>query len=107
YRRFLGGSFGEYFRPGRDGYTGNKSCASESASDADTAKWAQQSARWESGPCHRSLYSYQTRAALALAIETPPLAVTFLPLACSGATINAAFLAPQRITESPTPAPPP
>jgi len=103
YRRFLGGSFGEFYRPGRDGYSGNKSCASESASDADSANWAKQSARWESGPCHRSLYSYQTRAALALAIESPHLAVTFLPLACSGATINAGFLAPQRITECATP----
>src|SRR5262245_13898287 len=103
YRRFLGGSFGEYFRPGRDGYTGNKSCATESASDADSDNWARQSARWESGPCHRSLYSYQTRAALALAIESPHLAVTFLPLACSGATIGAGFLGSQRITECPSP----
>ena len=49
------------------------------------------------GPCHRSLYGYQMRAALALAIENPRIAVTFLPLACSGATIAAGFLGSQRI----------
>src|SRR3974377_1347464 len=39
------------------------------------------------GACHRSLYGYQLRAALALAVQNPHLAVTFLPLACTGATI--------------------
>ncbi len=106
YRRFLGGSFSEYYRPGRDGYGGNKSCGVEQVSDSDTANWARQSARWESGPCHRSLYSYQTRAALALAVESPHLAVTYLPLACSGATIGTGFLASQRITECPNPGTP-
>ena len=38
--------------------------------------------------CHRSLYGYQLRAALALAIENPHVAVTFLPLGCTGATIR-------------------
>src|SRR5262249_52796518 len=66
-------------------------------------EWAQQSARWLSGPCHRSLYSYQMRTALALAIENPHLAVTFLPLGCSGATINAGFLNNQRARQSPSP----
>jgi hypothetical protein len=103
FRRFLGGSFSEYYRPGRDGYGGNKSCAVDSISDGDIADWARQSARWESGPCHRSLYSYQTRAALALAIESPQLAVTFVPLACSGATINAGVLGSQRAGECPSP----
>jgi len=37
--------------------------------------------------CHRSLYSYQTRTALALAVQYPHIAVTYLPLACTGATI--------------------
>jgi len=101
YRRFLGGNASEYFRPGRDGYGGNRSC--ESSSDSDASSWARQSARWESGPCHRSLYSYQLRTALMLAIESPHLAVTYLPLACSGATIAAGFLAGQRIVECATP----
>jgi hypothetical protein len=101
YRRFLAGNASEYFRPGRDGYTGNRSC--ESSSDSDAASWARQSARWESGPCHRSLYSYQLRTALALAVESPHIAVTYLPLACSGATINAGFFAGQRIVECASP----
>src|SRR5215831_246412 len=103
FRRFLGGSISEYYRPGRDSFTGNRSCGVEPSSDSGAENWARQSARWESGPCHRSLYSYQTRAALALAIESPHLAVTFLPLACSGATIGAGFLGSQRITECPSP----
>src|SRR5262249_46956407 len=103
FRRFLLGSFSEFYRPGRDGYSGNKSCATDDASDTDIANWARQSARWESGPCHRSLYSYQARAALALAIESPQLAVTFVPLACSGATISAGVLGSQRASECPNP----
>ena len=31
------------------------------------SEWARLSARWMSAACHRSLYSYQTRTALALA----------------------------------------
>ena len=36
-----------------------------------------------SAACHRSLYGYQLRTALALAVENPHIAVTFLPLACT------------------------
>ena len=56
-----------------------------------------------SGACHRSLYSYQMRTALALAVENPHLAVTFIPLGCSGATINIGFLDSQRARECPSP----
>ena len=56
-----------------------------------------------SGPCHRSLYGYQMRTALALAVEYPHIAVTFLPLACSGATVNHGFLDLQRARECPSP----
>lgn len=103
FRRFLGGTFSEYFRPGRDGYGGNRSCAGDPSNDSDAGGWARQSARWESGPCHRSLYSYQVRTALALAIENAHVAVTYIPLACSGATISAGFLGTQRIVECATP----
>jgi hypothetical protein len=99
FRRLVGD---EYFRPGRAGYRGNKSCSAvpeESGFDA----WARQSARWFSGPCHRSLYSYQTRTALELAVQYPHLAVTFIPLACSGATIDIGFLGTLRILECPIP----
>jgi lysophospholipase L1-like esterase len=102
FRRFLAGN-AEYYRPGRAGYSGNRSCADDASNDADAANWARQSARWESGPCHRSLYSYQTRAALALAVESPHIAVTYLPLACSGATISAGFLGGQKIVECASP----
>jgi hypothetical protein len=43
------------------------------------------------------------RTALALAVENPRIAVTFLPLGCSGATINAGFLNNQRARECPSP----
>jgi hypothetical protein len=49
--------------------------------------------------CHRSLYGYQLRAALELAIETPHAAVTFLPLACTGATIADGLFNDQRSRE--------
>ena len=101
FRRFLGGTRSEYYRPGRDAFTGNKSCEGDENNNSNA--WALQSARWESGPCHRSLYGYQMRTALALAIESPHLAVTFLPLACSGATIDAGLLGSQRIRECPSP----
>lgn len=93
----------EYYRPGRAGFSGNKSCNTMAGEDAGASDWARQSARWLSGPCHRSLYSYQLRTALALAIENPHLAVTFVPLGCSGATINAGFLNSQRARECPSP----
>jgi hypothetical protein len=43
------------------------------------------------------------RTALALAVESPHLAVTFLPLACSGATISSGFLGSQPIRECASP----
>jgi len=91
FRRFatVGGS--EYFRPGRMGFSGDKACDGGHVAGNDRFEWARLSARWMSPACHRSLYGYQLRAALALAIENPHLAVTFLPLACTGATINDGF----------------
>jgi hypothetical protein len=41
--------------------------------------WEAANARWLFAPCHLSLYSYQARAALALAIENPTLSVTYIP----------------------------
>ncbi|MGE0037829.1 MAG: hypothetical protein AB7S93_19600 [Xanthobacteraceae bacterium] len=100
FRRLSGG---EYFRPGRAGFTGNRSCGTVAGEDPGTAEWMRQSARWMSGPCHRSLYGYQMRTALALAVKYPHIAVTFLPLACSGATVNRGFLDYQRARECPSP----
>lgn len=44
-------------------------------------------ARWLDQACHRSLYSYQLRTALQLAVEDPHRAVTFAGFACSGAEV--------------------
>jgi lysophospholipase L1-like esterase len=100
FQRFGGG--GAYFRPGRAGFTGDRSCEVGAAGDATAARdWARHGARWMSPGCHRSLYSYQLRTALALAVEQPHLAVTFLPLACTGAAIQAGMFAGQLFDDCP------
>ncbi|HMB48795.1 MAG TPA: hypothetical protein VKN63_11005, partial [Afifellaceae bacterium] len=48
---------------------------------------ADAAARWLDRRCHRSVYSYQVRTALQLAIADPHRSVTFLGLACSGAEV--------------------
>ncbi len=63
--------------------------------------WQHQSALWFNAACHRSLYSYQTRTALALAVRYPHIAVTYLPLACTGATIADGLFGKQRARECP------
>ena len=88
----------EYFRPSRVGFKGVRACGSGSV-ESDRNEWALLSARWMGGACHRSLYGHQLRAALALAVESPHVAVTFLPLACTGATIDTGLLAGQRSRE--------
>jgi lysophospholipase L1-like esterase len=103
FRRFLAGSTSEYFRPGRAGFKGNKACdpALSAGSGNTSADWAKLNARWWSASCHRSLYGYQVRAALAIAVENPHVAVTFLPLACSGSTIDAGVFGSLRARECP------
>jgi hypothetical protein len=99
FRRFVPTGNAEYFRPGRIGFSGDRACDGDRTSDSDRAEWARRSARWMSPACHRSLYGYQLRAALALAIASPHAAVTFLPLACTGATIDAGLFGSQRARE--------
>jgi hypothetical protein len=102
FRRFLGS--GEYFRPSRAGFKGNKACDDAPGgpeATAAAADWERHAARWLSAACHNSLYGYQSRTALALAIENPHIAVTFLPLACSGATMDAGIFNSQRARECP------
>jgi len=99
FRRFVSARGAEYFRPGRVGFSGDRACDSDRFAGNDRFEWAGLSARWMSPACHRSLYGYQLRAALALAIESPHLAVTFLPLACTGATINDGLFNGQRARE--------
>jgi lysophospholipase L1-like esterase len=102
FKRFLSGSAGgQYYRPSRAGYGGDRSCENGAASPADASDWARHGARWMNPACHRSLYSYQLRTALALAVEQPHLAVTFLPLACTGAAIEAGLFRAQAADDCP------
>jgi hypothetical protein len=102
FRRFLGVARGEYFRPSRQGYEGDKACDDNPAgSPTSAADWAKHGAHWMSAACHRSLYGYQLRAALELAVENRQIAVTFLPLACTGAAIDAGLLDSQGASECP------
>src|SRR5450631_3578192 len=97
FRNYLGSAGAQYYRPSRAGYKGGRACEAP-----DTlAVWQRQSALWFNAACHRSLYSYQTRTALALAVQYPHIAVTYLPLACTGATIADGLFGGQRARECP------
>ena len=100
FRRFLGGARSEYFRPGRSGYRGAKACGSGIEAVKLDADWTRHGARWLSPTCHRSLYGYQMRTALALAVENAHSAVTFIPLGCTGATIEGGLFDRQRARET-------
>ena len=97
FRSYLGGPANQYFRPGRAGFTGVRAC--DNAGTDSLNAWQRRSAQWANQACHRSLYSYQTRAALALAVQHTHIAVTYLPLACTGATVTDGLLGPQRARE--------
>ncbi|RTL50811.1 MAG: hypothetical protein EKK40_11935 [Bradyrhizobiaceae bacterium] len=99
FRSYLGASSAQYYRPSRAGYKGSRACDTPDASSNTMQGWLQLGAHWFNAACHRSLYSYQTRTALALATQYPHIAVTYLPLACSGATINEGLLGPLRARE--------
>ena len=101
FKRFFSGGGSQYYRPSRAGYTDDRSCENGPSSPLAGNDWARYGARWMNPACHRSLYSYQVRTALALAIEQPHLAVTLLPLACTGATIGAGMFASQRADDCP------
>jgi|HubBroStandDraft_5_1064220.scaffolds.fasta_scaffold11993_2 hypothetical protein len=102
FRRFGAGESGSYFRPSRRGYDGDRSCSGDatSAGEDDTLNWFKQRAVWMDAACHRSLYSYQIRVALTLSIENPQIAVTYIPLGCSGATIANGMLGDEEARES-------
>jgi lysophospholipase L1-like esterase len=97
FRSYLGAAGAEYYRPSRAGYKGGRACDAQDPVQV----WQRQSALWLNAPCHRSLYSYQTRTALALAVQYPHIAVTYLPLACTGATIPDGLFGPQGARECP------
>jgi lysophospholipase L1-like esterase len=95
FRSYLGSASAQYYRPSRAGYKGGRACEAPDS----LANWQHQSALWLNNACHRSLYSYQTRTALALAVQYPHIAVTYLPLACTGATIADGLFGTQRARE--------
>ncbi len=99
FRSYLGGSTGQYFRPSRANYKGSRACEAPDTSANALLAWQRLGAQWFNPACHRSLYSYQTQAALALAAQYTHIAVTYLPLACSGATINEGLLGSLRARE--------
>lgn len=97
FRSYLGTAGEQYYRPSRAGYKGGRACEAPDSLQV----WQRQSALWFNAACHRSLYSYQTRTALALAVRYPHIAVTYLPLACTGATISDGLFGSQRARECP------
>ncbi len=99
FQSYLGGPANQYFRPGRANFKGARACEGGDTSGTGLRAWQMLSAQWFNAACHRSLYSYQTRAALALAAQYPHIAVTYLPLACTGATINDGLFGSQKARE--------
>jgi hypothetical protein len=97
FRHYLGTAYAQYYRPSRAGYKGGRACEAPDS----LQNWQRYSALWFNAACHRSLYSYQTRTALAIAAQYPHVAVTYLPLACTGATIAAGLFGSQRARECP------
>jgi lysophospholipase L1-like esterase len=97
FRSYLGTAAAQYYRPSRAGYKGGRACEAPDL----LSVWQRQSALWFNPACHRSLYSYQTRTALALAVRYPHIAVTYLPLACTGATIADGLFGSQRARDCP------
>lgn len=95
FRSYLGTAAAQYYRPSRAGYKGGRACEAPDFLPV----WQKHSALWFNSACHRSLYSYQTRAALALAVRYPHIAVTYLPLACTGASITDGLFGSQRARE--------
>jgi hypothetical protein len=97
FRYYFGTAAAQYYRPSRAGYKGGRACEAPDTLQA----WQRYSALWFNSACHRSLYSYQTRTALGLAVQYPHIAVTYLPLACTGATIPDGLFGAQRARECP------
>lgn len=97
FRSYLGGPAGMYFRPGRAGFKGARAC--DTSDGTSLQNWQRAGAQWMNPACHRSLYSYQARMAIALAAQNPQIAVTYLPLACTGATIDEGMFGAQRARE--------
>lgn len=101
FRRVGGLTDEQFYLPGRAGVGVVADCPAPDEHPNERDKWDKGSAGWLYSACHRSLYSYQMRTALALAIETPNISVTYLPLGCTGATIAEGLLGVQPARERP------
>jgi lysophospholipase L1-like esterase len=97
FRYYLGSAAAQYYRPSRGSYKGGRACEAPDS----LQNWQRYAALWLNPACHRSLYSYQTRTAIALSVRYPHIAVTYLPLACTGATIADGLFGSQRARECP------
>ena len=78
--------------PNRAGFDDFRACDNAPDTPETRERWDAKAANWLYNACHRSLYSYQMRTALALAVQNPKISVTFLPLGCTGAEIGEGVL---------------
>jgi hypothetical protein len=92
FRRILTGA--QFYLPTRDVTGLNMDCTAEPTPVSDP-QWLKKNARWLYAPCHRSLYSHQMRAAMALSLEDAHRTVTYIPLGCTGGEIKAGLLGRQ------------
>ncbi len=81
-----------FFAPARDRTGVERACPAAGTGPDELNQWEKIRAQWMYAPCHRSLYGYQARTALALAIVNTHAAVTYIPLGCTGATIAKGLL---------------
>jgi len=90
-------SNGEYAVPTRAAVNVIRDCSDEQVDPIE--EWEKTRAGWMLRQCHRSMYGYQFRAALALAVENKEISVTYVPLGCTGATIKDGLLGRQPARE--------
>src|SRR5262249_52227153 len=101
FRRVLLRDRDRFFLPGRARANVVADCPLPGENRDQRDEWEAANAEWQFAPCHLSLYSYQARTALELAIENPTVSVTYYPLGCTGATIRQGLLGPQSARERP------
>lgn len=97
----------DYFRPARTKFNGDGNCERTPLNDHNRNSQLAQvkqaylsnHAHWLSAACHRSLYGNQMRSALQVAIENKHMVVTFMPLGCTGATIDQGLLGEKKPRE--------
>jgi hypothetical protein len=71
---------------------GDSNGSGEGAPDATSRLFPFLRGKWQDRTCHRSAYSYQAQTALRLERQDRRTSVTFVHLACSGATIHNGIL---------------